>query len=462
METVFTQRQTYPQFLRFIFPSIMSMIAISFYTTIDGFFVSRFVGPEALASINIIVPFTCVVYGIALMLSSGAGAYVSMKMGERKKEEADSLFTFTVAALTVIALILTVISLVFLQPILRMLGSTDVLMPYTIPYGFVTVLMTLPMMLKLFFEYFARVDGNPNLAFVMSTAGLILNIVLDFLFIVPMKMGILGAALGTFASIAISGAMGLWYFMSRRSVLRFTKPKADFVYLGKSCINGSSQLLTELSTGVVTFLFNIMILKYEGELGVAAVSIIMFLYYFFIAVYMGLSAGAAPIISYSYGAKNTWRSRLVLRHSYISLLWMSLLIFAVSFAAGPLLIRIFSTDATVIQIAEAGNRLFSLCYLFAGVNVFMAALFTAVGNGTIAAIISTLRCLVFSAAAMLLLPMAIGEPGTWLAIPVAEFLTLFFAVFFYLRYKSGILPEDGEPACSANSGDIVKKFPLET
>lgn len=443
MDSVFTQRQTYPQFLRFIFPSIMSMIAISFYTTIDGFFVSRFVGPEALASINIIVPFTCVVYGIALMLSSGAGAYVSMKLGEQKKEEADGLFSFTVYSLAIIAVIVTVVSIVFLEPILRLMGSTDLLMPYTIPYGFVTALMTLPMMLKLFFEYFARVDGNPNLAFIMSTLGLVMNVVLDFVFIVPMGMGVLGAALGTFLSIAISGAIGVWYFMSKRSNLKFTKPIVDFPYLGRSCINGSSQLLTELSTGVVTLLFNITILKYEGELGVAAVSIIMFLYYFFIAVYMGLSAGSAPIVSYSCGAKNTWRTRLVLRHSAISLLWMSALIFLVSFLGGPLLIRIFSTDVTVIAIAEAGNRLFSLCYLFAGVNVFMAALFTAVGNGTVAAVISTLRCLVFAAAAILLLPLVIGEPGTWLAIPVAEFLTLFFAVFFFLRYRGAILPDDG-------------------
>lgn len=442
MDTVFTQKQTYPQFLRFIFPSIMSMIAISFYTTIDGFFVSRFVGPEALASINIVVPFTCVVYGIALMLSSGAGAFVSMKLGEKKKEEADGLFTFTTLALTLISLVVTVGSLVFLEPILRLMGSTDLLMPYTIPYGFVTVLMTLPMMLKLFFEYFARVDGNPNLAFIMSTSGLVMNIILDFVFIVPMQMGVLGAALGTLISIALSGALGLLYFMSKRSNLKFRKPIIDMLYLGKSCINGSSQFLTEISTGVVTLLFNITILKFEGELGVAAVSIIMFLYYFFIAVYMGLSAGAAPIISYSFGAKNTWRSQLVLKHSAISLVWMSVIIFAASFLAGPLLIRIFSTDVTVIAIAEAGNKLFSLCYLFAGINVFVAALFTAVGSGTIAAVVSTLRCLVFAAAAILLLPMAIGEPGTWLAIPLAEFLTMFFAVYFFLRRKEEILPPE--------------------
>lgn len=441
MEAVFTQRQTYPQFLRFIFPSIMSMIAISFYTTIDGFFVSRFVGPEALAAINIIIPYSCLVYGIALMIASGAGAYVSMKLGEQKEEEAHRLFTFMTIALTAIAIAVAFFSLLFLTPMLRLLGSTDVLMPYTIPYGMITVFMTLPMMLKLFFEYFARVDGNPHLAFVISISGLILNIILDFLFIVPMKMGIAGAGWGTLLSIVISGAIGLWYFLANKGNLRFRHPKGNLRCLGKSCVNGSSQLLTELSTGVITYLFNITILKFQGELGVAAVSIIMFLYYFFIAVYMGLSTGASPIISYSFGAKNTWRSRLALRHSRLSLAWMSALLFALSMGAGPLLIRIFSTDPTVIAIAEEGNRLFSLCYLFTGVNVFMAALFTAVGYGLTAAAISTLRCLVFAAAAILLLPQIIGEAGIWLAIPAAELATLFFSGYFYARHRKEILPE---------------------
>ena len=442
MDIVFTQKQTYPQFLRFIFPSIMSMIAISFYTTIDGFFVSRFVNHHALAAINIVIPYSCLVYGIALMIASGAGAFVSMKMGEQKKEEADQLFTFVTIALTFIATVLTGLCLCFLTPMLGALGSTELLMPYTMPYGFVTVLMTVPMMLKLFLEYFARVDGNPDLAFFMSTSGLVLNILLDFLFIVPMQMGILGAALGTLLSIVISCAMGLIYFFSGRSVLRFRTPKNDILYLFRSCINGSSQFLTEISTGVITFLFNRSILSFEGEEGVAAVAIIMFLYYFFVAVYMGVSVGASPIISYSYGAQNTWRSRLVLKHSYISLAWMSLCIFAVSCACGPWLIRIFSTEAPVILIAEKGNLLFSLCYLFAGINIFQAALFTAVGNGTIAAVISTLRCLIFSAAFMLLLPLWIEESGTGLAIPAAEFVTLFFSVAFYVRYKGRILPAE--------------------
>lgn len=433
-KNIFSARQTYPQFLRFILPSIISMVTISFYTTVDGFFVSRWVGPEALASINIVIPFTCLVYGIALMLASGAGAFVSMKMGEKKKEEADSLFSFITASLVILSILITAVSLLALNPMLRALGATDLLMPYAVPYGLLTVLMTVPMMLKLYFEHFARIDGNPNLAFFMSTIGLLLNIVLDYLFIVPMDMGIWGAALGTFLSVLLTALLGVRYFVSAKSTLRFVRPAVDLPMLGKCCFNGTSQLFTELSTGIVTFLFNITIIKFQGELGIAAMSIVIFLYYFFIAIYMGISVGASPVISYSYGARDGEQSKNVLRHSYISLGWMSAAVFAVSLLCGPLLIRIFSEDMRVIEIAESGLRLFSWCFLFSGVNIFMSALFTAVGNGRIAAGISLLRCLVFASAAILLLPLIIGEAGVWLSIPCAEFLTLFFSLFFYKRY----------------------------
>ncbi len=445
METAaFTKRQTYPEFLRFLLPSVVSMITLSFYTTVDGFFVSRFVGANALAAINIVVPLTCVFYGISLMLASGAGAFIAMKLGEQKKKEADALFSFTVLALLLIGLAMTLLCILFLNPILRLLGATDLLMPYASTYGFLTAIMTIPMMFKLFLEHFARIDGNPSLAFFMSTSGLILNIIFDYVFIVPMQLGIFGAALGTLLSIFLSGMVGVLYFFSRRSNLSFTKPLVDGLFFIRSCINGSSQMMIELSTGIITFLFNIGILKYQGETGIAAVSIIMFVYYFLVAIYMGLSVGASPIISYSYGAKNAWRTRLVLRHSYISLAWLSALIFLFALTGKSFMIQIFTEDAAVIQVAEYGMLLFSWCFLFTGINIFISTLFTAIGNGRIAGILSLFRCLIFAASAILLLPKWMGEAGIWLAVPAAEFLTLFLSAYYYKRYHHTMFPETAE------------------
>lgn len=453
--TAFTERQTYPQFLRFLLPSIVSMVTLSFYTTIDGFFASRYVGAHALASINIILPFSCVVYGISLMLASGSGAFIAMKLGEQKKKEADGLFSFIVLTLIAIGLFLTVGSLVFFNPILRLLGSTDVLMPYTIPYGFLTVLMTIPMMLKLFFEHFARIDGNPHLAFVMSTSGLVMNVVFDFVFIVPMHLGIWGAALGTFFSIFLSGLIGVLYFIAKRSNLRFTKPTLNGMFFLHCCINGNSQLLIEFSTGIITFLFNISILKFQGETGVAAVSIVMFIYYFLVAIYIGVSVGASPIISYSFGAGNAWRSRLVLKHSYISLTWMSLLIFLISLTGKTFMVKIFTSDTAVIKIAVYGMLLFSWCFLFTGINIFISTLFTAIGNGRVAGILSAFRCLIFATIAILILPQFMGEAGIWIAIPVAEFLTLFLSFFYYKRYHHTMFPCHSEKINVKSNPNVI-------
>lgn len=437
-------RMSYPSFLKYVTPSILSMIALSFFTTIDGFFVSRFVGPDPLAAINIVIPFCCLVYAISLMLASGAGAYVSMKMGEGELEEARSIFSYILVVMCGIAVVVTVICLIFLRPLMVFLGSTEMLLPYTMVYGGVTVLMTLPMMLKLFFEFFARVDGNPNLSFWMSAVGLALNVIFDYILIGPLHMGILGAALGTLISIAGSALMGLYYFLSRRAKLRFCRPQRQPGYFLKSCVNGSSQFLTEISTGVVTFLFNIQILKYQGELGISAVTIITFMYYFYISIYMGLASGASPLVSYGAGAGDSEGSQRITRYCYISLAWMSVLVFAVSLSCGHLINRIFSDDTALLAIADYGNQLFSACYLFAGVNVVTAALLTAVDRGQAAAVISTMRCLVFPAVAMIALPYFLQEAGVWLAIPVGELLTIVISIALYFRVAAPVLRSIGQ------------------
>jgi len=422
---------SYPYFLKYILPSILSAAAISFFTTIDGFFVSRYVGPDPLAAINIVIPYCCLVYAISLMLASGAGAYVSIRMGEGKPNEARQLFSYIVSAMTVIGAIVTVICLIFLKPIMIFLGSTEMLLPYTMIYGGVTVLTTVPMMLKLFFEFFARVDGVPKLSFWMSAVGLFLNIFFDWLFVCPLKMGILGAALGTTISIIASTVMGLIHFTSNKSQLKYCRPHRQSGFLLRSSINGSSQFLTEISTGVTTYLFNISILKYQGELGISAITIITFLYYFYISVYVGLSTGASPLVSYGAGAENWEGSRRITRYCYISIIWMSLLVFLISYFCGHLTNRIFTDDLALLAIADYGNKLYSSLYLFAGVNVLTAALLTALDHGKPAAFISALRCLIFPSASMLLLPILLKEAGVWLAIPFGELLTVPASILCY-------------------------------
>ncbi|GAA0857016.1 MULTISPECIES: MATE family efflux transporter [Clostridium] len=442
MRENFSKKQTYFEFIKYVLPSIVSMIFLSFYTTIDGFFVSRFVNSDALASINIVIPVTCVVFGISVMLATGSGALVGIKLGEKDKDGANKLFTFITLVLLVISIILTLIGLIFLKPLLVFLGTTESIMPYASVYGFVTVLMSLPMMFKLFFEYYARVDGNPTISLIMSSVGLILNVILDYLFIVIFKIGVLGAALGTFFSITVSAIIGLIYFLSNNSNLKFSKPKLYFKDLWNSCYNGSSEMFTEFSTGITTFLFNISILHYYGENGVAAMSIITYMYYFFIAIYFGITVGISPVISYNYGAKNKEKIKESLNHSFVSIGISSLLIFVISMFFGKYIISFFTSDIAVYEIATSGIKLFSFGFLMIGLNVFMSGYFTSIGNGQVSAIISISRSLVFVTLAILILPRFIDVNGIWLAIPVAELLTVFLSITFYLKSNLDIEDTD--------------------
>ncbi|MEG1311017.1 MAG: MATE family efflux transporter [Romboutsia sp.] len=431
MEDLFTKKQTYPQFLKYMFPSIATMIFLSFYTTIDGFFVSRYVNADALASINIIIPITCMFFGISIMLATGSGALVSIKLGEKDEHGANKLFSFITIALLILGMIVTIVGVVFLEEILKFLGATDKLMPYVKPYGLVTILMTIPMMLKLYFEYYARVDGNPKVALVMSTLGLVLNVVFDYILIGIFDMGILGAGLGTFLSITISAIIGFVYFLSSKSNLKFVKTNIDINSLFNSCYNGSSEMFTELSTGITTFLFNKSLLIIAGENGVAAMSIITYMYYFFIAVYFGVTVGIAPIISYNFGARNKEKIDESLRHGFITIAWTSIVIFLISILGGKYIIGLFTTDIEVYNIASNGINLFSYGFLMIGLNVFISGYFTSIGNGKVSAIISVLRSLVFVTIAVAVLPKFIGINGIWISIPIAELLTTVFSVYFY-------------------------------
>lgn len=437
----FTRPQSYGQFLSYIFPSMVTMIFLSFYTTIDGFFASRFIDKEALAAINIVLPITCVYFGLAVMLATGTSAIISVKLGEGKDKEACSFFTFSLQVLVGIALALTAMGIIFLKPILIGLGATETLLPYTIPYALVSIIFILPMMLKLFLEYFVRVDDAPQVALAMSATGVIGNVVLDGLFIIVFRMGILGAALGTAVAITISAAIGMIYFLRYSKRLKLGKPQTNWGLLGYCCYNGSSEMFTEFSTGIATFLFNLAVLRIYGEAGVSAYSLITYAYYFFIAFYFGVSVGAAPVISYNYGAGNGRKMREYFRYSMFTIGWSSLAIFLISYFGNSLFVGLFSKEQEVIAIAAPALKLFAYGFLFMGINVFAGSLFTAVCNGKISAIISLLRSLVFVVMGIYLLPQTLlGMEGIWLTVPFAEFCTMVITLWYCYRYRKTYYP----------------------
>lgn len=300
------------------------------------------------------------------------------------------------------------------------------------------------MSFKLFFEYLVRTDGNHGVGMMTSMTGLILNVVFGFIFVALLDMGTFGAAWGTFLSIAISMLIGFNYFR-KHSHIRFCKPKVNWSVLVKSCTNGSNEMLTEMSTGITTLLFNLIIMRYFGEDGVAAVTIIMYIYYFFISFYMGIAVAAAPIVSYNVGSENYGKIRETTRYSFITIAVSSVLIMAVSLLFGKQIIHLFVKDGSVFTITWDGLKLFSPVFLFIGWNVFLSGYFTALGNGLISALISSPRSLIYVVAFILTLPKLIGVSGIWLTMPLSEAVTIFIAVYLYRT--QGEMPNAKHSSC---------------
>lgn len=421
---------SYGQYLKSLLPSVLTMIFLSFYTTIDGFFVSRYAGSDALAGINIVIPITCVTFGVAVMLATGAGAIIGEHLGRGEMEQANRIFSFMCLVLLAFSVAFTALGVAFLRPIAVLLGSSERLMPHVLPYALVVFLGTVPMAFKLFFEYLVRSDGNSKVGLAMSVAGLVLNVGLDYLFVGVFGLGTLGAAWGTTLSITASALIGLVYFL-RFGNIRFARPKADAKVLLKSCTNGSSEMFTEFSTGITTLLFNLMVMKYFGEDGVAAVTIIMYIYYFFISFYMGIAVAVAPVVSYNVGAQNPAKIREMLRYSFRTIAVTAALILAASLLGGQAIIHLFVQSGNVFDITWQALRLFSPVFVFIGFNVFLSGYFTALGNGLTSAVISLLRSLVLVVLFIAVLPLLLEENGIWLTMPFSEAATVLVAVQLY-------------------------------
>ena len=421
---------SYGQYLKSLLPSVLTMIFLSFYTTIDGFFVSRYAGSDALAGINIVIPITCVTFGVAVMLATGAGAIIGEHLGRGEMEQANRIFSFMCLVLLAFSVAFTALGVAFLRPIAVLLGSSERLMPHVLPYALVVFLGTVPMAFKLFFEYLVRSDGNSKVGLAMSVAGLVLNVGLDYLFVGVFGLGTLGAAWGTTLSITASALIGLVYFL-RFGNIRFARPKADAKVLLKSCTNGSSEMFTEFSTGITTLLFNLMVMKYFGEDGVAAVTIIMYIYYFFISFYMGIAVAVAPVVSYNVGAQNPAKIREMLRYSFRTIAVTAALILAASLLGGQAIIHLFVQSGNVFDITWQALRLFSPVFVFIGFNVFLSGYFTALGNGLTSAVISLLHSLVLVVLFIAVLPLLLEENGIWLTMPFSEAATVLVAVQLY-------------------------------
>ena len=422
--------------LRFAFPTMIMMVFMSLYTIVDGIFISRLVGTDALSATNIVYPAISLLITVGVMLATGGSAIIAKKMGEKKEQEAREDFSFIVLTGFIIGLIFMVVGNIFIDPIVRLLGSTDALMDYCVGYLSVCLYLAPACILQLLFQTFFVTAGKPMLGLILTISGGVANMVLDYLFMGVFHMGVEGAALATGVGQLIPALIGFIYFLFVRHSLYLVKPKIRWSVLAESSFNGSSEMVTNLSGAIVTFLYNIMMLKLVGEAGVAAITIVLYGQFLFNALYMGFSMGVAPVISYNYGSENNRMLKRIFKICMLFITVSSVIVTVFALVMSPIIVEVFTAVGTeTYTLAKTGFFLFSLNFIFAGVNIFASSMFTAFSDGKTSAIISFVRTFVLIVINILILPELIGVNGVWLSVPLAEFMSVFLSGYFFVKKK---------------------------
>lgn len=416
--------------LRFALPTVVMMIFMSLYTIVDGAFISQFVGPDALAAVNIVYPLVSLVLAVGVMLATGGSAVVARKLGEGRADEARQNFTLLVLVGALLGLLFLLLGLPLLEPICLLLGSSEELLPYCKDYLGTLLLFAPAYILQLLFQSFFVTAGRPGLGLGLTVLSGVANGILDYLLIVPAGLGISGAALATATGYLLTAVPGLLFFSLHRRGLHFTRPRWNGRMLLHACGNGSSEMVTNLANAVVTFLYNALMLRFLGEDGVAAITIVLYAQFLLTALYMGFSMGVAPVVSFNYGAGNTPRLQRVFRYCLTFVGLSSAAVLAAALALSDLVVSIFTPAGTAVHpIALDGFLKFSPAFLFAGLNIFTSALFTALSDGLTSALVSFARTFGFLLLGLLLLPLFLEVDGVWFAVPFAESLCCLLSLF---------------------------------
>lgn len=436
MNNPLAQKINLGSLIKFALPTIIMMIFMGLYTIIDTIFVSRFVNTDALSAINIVCPVINIIVGISTMLATGSSAIIAKKMGENKYYEANQNFSMIIIAGVIIAITITISGIFFIDQIIWGLGASKQLFKYCKDYLFIIILFTPASFLQILFQSLIITAGKPKLGLVLSISAGIINIVFDYLFIVPLNMGIMGSAIATSLGYLSVSLVGIYFFSSNNSTLKFVVPKFNRSVLINSCTNGASEMVSQFASAITTFIFNLIMMDLAGENGVAAITIIIYSQFLLTAFYIGYSMGIAPIISFNYGANNHTNLKKLFQLSKIFILSSSLIIFTLAFIFGKNIVTIFTNNnLAVFSLAKNGFMIFAFSFLFSGFNIFSSAFFTALSNGRISALISFSRTFVFILLALFTLPKLLHITGVWLAIPIAEALTILIVICLLIKYK---------------------------
>lgn len=428
---------SFKKLLRFTFPSILMMIFTPIYSVVDGFFVSNFVGKTPFAAVNFIMPFLMLLGALGFMFGTGGSALIAKTLGEGKPDKAKGLFSLFLYVTLICGVVMAALGIVLIRPIAAWLGAEGTMLEQCVLYGRV-ILMALPAyMLQYEFQSFFATAEKPQLGLGFTVAAGLTNMALDALFVAVFRWGLVGAAAATALSQAVGGLAPLCYFgRPNASLLRLTKPEFDGRALRKACANGSSELLSNISMSIVGMLYNLQLMKYAGEDGVAAYGVLMYVNMIFLAAFIGYSVGTAPIVGFHYGLGNHSELKSLLRKSLLIVGAFSILMLGLAEGLGGPLARVFvGYDPALFDLTHRGFLIYSFSFLFAGISIFGSSFFTALNNGLVSALISFLRTFLFQTGAVLIFPLLWGIDGVWLSIVAAELMAAVVTALLLIRKR---------------------------
>ena len=426
----------FSKLIRFTLPSIAMMIFMSIYGVVDGFFVSNCAGKTPFAAVNLIYPFLMILSTAGFMFGTGGSAIVAKSFGEGNHDKANKNFSLFVYTAAMVGVVLAVLGIVFARPVATLLGATGDLLNNAVLYARI-ILIALPFnVLQFLFQSFFVTAEKPQLGLITTISSGVTNIILDAVLVIllPQHLKLVGAAIATGMSQVMGGLLPLIYFSRKNSsLLRLGKTCFDGKALLKACTNGSSELMSNISMNVVGILYNVQLMQYAGEDGIAAYGVMMYVSFIFASVFIGYSIGTAPIISYHYGAQNPKELKNILKKSLMLIGNIGCCMIVIGQLVASPLAKIFvGYDTSLMELTVSGFRIFALSFMFMGFAIFASGFFTALNDGLTSATISFLRTLVFQIAAVLLLPIIWGIDGVWFSIVVAEFMAVVFVLLFMI------------------------------
>lgn len=428
---------TYRKLFRFTLPSIVMMVFTSIYGVVDGYFISNYAGKTAFASVNLVMPFIMILGGMGFMIGTGGTALVSVVLGQKDHERANRYFSMMIYLTVIMGVILSVLGFTFMKSIAVLLGATEEMLADCVLYGRIVISFTTAFMLQNVFQSFLIAAEKPKFGLGVTVIAGATNMILDWLFVGVFGWGVAGAAAATGLSQCAGGLVPLIYFLlPNKSLLRLTRTRLELIPLLKACGNGSSELMSNISSSIVSMIYNFQLLKYIGENGVSAFGVLMYVQFIFVAIFIGYSIGCAPVVSYHYGAGISPEVKNMLKKSMLLMGTLGVLLSALAFCLAEPLAKIFvGYNAELHALTSHAFRLFSFSFLLAGFNIYCSSFFTALNNGAISAAVSFLRTLVFQTSAVLILPLILNVDGIWLSNAFAEVFAFAISAIFLIAKR---------------------------